>query len=50
MIRAGFLARAVIDRHDYGVSWNRGAEGGGVVLGDEVTIRISVAAVEQAAD
>jgi polyisoprenoid-binding protein YceI len=48
--RIGFEAETRIDRMDYGVSWNRGAEGGGVMLGDEVTIRIAVAAVEQAAD
>jgi polyisoprenoid-binding protein YceI len=48
--RIGFEAETQIDRMDYGVSWNRGAEGGGVMLGDEVTIRIAVAAVEQAAD
>jgi polyisoprenoid-binding protein YceI len=45
--RIGFEAETRIDRMDFGVSWNRGAEGGGVVLGDEVTIRIAVSAVEQ---
>lgn len=45
--RAGFEASATIDRTDFGVSWNRAAEGGGLTLGDEVTINISVAAVEQ---
>lgn len=45
--RIGFEAETRIDRTAFGVSWNRGAEGGGVVLGDEVTIRIAVSAVEQ---
>jgi hypothetical protein len=31
------------------VAWNRAAEGGGVVLGDEVTISMAIAAVEQPA-
>ena len=44
--RIGFEAETRIDRTDFGVSWNRGAEGGGVVLGDEVTIRIAISAVE----
>lgn len=44
--RAGFEAETKIDRQEFGVSWNRAAEGGGVVLGDEVTISIVVAAVE----
>src|SRR5690606_30956931 len=38
--RAGFEAETKIDRQEFGVSWNRAAEGGGVVLGDEVTISI----------
>jgi hypothetical protein len=29
------------------VSWNRAAEGGGVVLGDQVTIDLVVAAVRR---
>ena len=47
--RIGFEAETTINRMDYGVSWNRAAEGGGVTLGDEVTISIAVEAVEQAA-
>ncbi len=47
--RIGFEAETRINRMDYGVSWNRAAEGGGAVLGDEVTIAIAVAAVEQPA-
>ncbi|HLM69627.1 MAG TPA: YceI family protein [Longimicrobium sp.] len=47
--RIGFEAQTQINRMDYGVSWNRGAEGGGVVLGDEVTISIAIEAVEQPA-
>jgi polyisoprenoid-binding protein YceI len=47
--RIGFEAETTIDRMDYGVSWNRAAEGGGLTLGDEVTISIAVEAVEQPA-
>ena len=47
--RIGFEAETRIDRTDYGVLWNRGAEGGGVVLGDEVTIRMAISAVERPA-
>lgn len=43
--RVGFEATTTIDRLDYGVSWNRAAEAGGVVLGDEVEITIQVEAV-----
>ena len=38
--RAGFTATGVINRHDFGVSWNAAIEGGGVVIGDKVTINI----------
>jgi polyisoprenoid-binding protein YceI len=47
--RIGFEAETRINRMDYGVSWNRAAEGGGVTLGDEVTISIAIEAVEQGA-
>ncbi len=45
--RMGFEAETRINRHDFGVSWNNVVEGGGVVLGDEVTISIAVSAVRQ---
>ncbi|HEV3049603.1 MAG TPA: YceI family protein [Longimicrobium sp.] len=47
--RIGFEAETRINRMDYGVSWNRAAEGGGLTLGDEVTISIAIEAVEQGA-
>ena len=46
--RIGFEATTRINRMDYNVTWNRAAEGGGAVLGDEVDITIAVEAVEQA--
>ncbi len=45
--RVGFEASTTINRMDYGVAWNRGAEGGGVVLGDEVQVTMVIAAVEK---
>jgi len=45
--RLGLEAQTTVNRHDFGIAWNRAAEGGGVVLGDEVTISITVAAVRQ---
>ena len=44
--RVGFDATTTINRLDYGVKWNRAAEGGGVVLGDEVKIEINVEAIK----
>jgi len=47
--RIGFEASTTVNRMDYGVSWNRAAEGGGAVLGDEVQITLNIEAVEQPA-
>ena len=43
--RVGFEASTTVDRLDYGVKWNRAAEAGGVMLGDEVKIEINIEAV-----
>ncbi len=42
--KAGFSSTFTINRMDYGVSWNRAAEGGGSILGDDVEITIRVEA------
>lgn len=46
-VRAGFTASTQINRHDYGLSWNKALETGGFVVGDEVTIRLEVQGVRQ---
>jgi polyisoprenoid-binding protein YceI len=43
--RVGFEASTTINRVDYGVTWNRAAEGGGAMLGDEVKVDIAIEAV-----
>ncbi|MCC6929615.1 MAG: YceI family protein [Gemmatimonadaceae bacterium] len=45
--RMGFEATTRINRTDYKVAWNRAIEGGGVMLGDEVEINITIEAVRQ---
>ncbi len=45
--RAGYELSTTINRKDYGVSWNRALDAGGVVLGEDVEIEISLAAVKQ---
>lgn len=47
MVRAGFLAHAVINRHDYGVSWNSRLDRGGVVVGDNVFITLDIEALRK---
>jgi len=43
--RAGFLAEAMINRHDFGVSWNSVLDKGGVVVGSTVEITIDAEAI-----
>lgn len=45
VIRAGFYATTVINRHDFGVSWNSTLDKGGVVVGNEVYITIDAEAL-----
>ncbi len=40
--RAGFSAKTVINRKDYGLVWNVALETGGIVVGDEVKITLDV--------
>lgn len=47
MIRAGFLAQAVINRHDFGVSWNSPLDKSGVVVGDNVFITLDIEALRK---
>ena len=46
--KAGATASTVINRHDYGVSWNAVLEAGGLTLGDDVAINVELQAVLQA--
>ncbi|RMG43217.1 MAG: polyisoprenoid-binding protein [Acidobacteria bacterium] len=43
-VRAGFETHFTIDRQDFGINWNKALDQGGVVLGNEVAIEISVEA------
>lgn len=45
--RVGATASTTINRHDFGVSWNRALDSGGVVVGDDVKINIEIEAVEK---
>jgi polyisoprenoid-binding protein YceI len=39
---ASFELETKLNRKDYGISWNRALDAGGVILGDEVTIEINL--------
>ena len=46
--RAGFAARAAVDRTDFGLRWNQALETGGVLVGNKVEIELELEAVAAA--
>ncbi|MFI5178934.1 MAG: YceI family protein [Vicinamibacterales bacterium] len=46
--RAGFSATAIINRQDFGLTWNAVLEAGGVLVGDDVKISVDLELVKQA--
>jgi polyisoprenoid-binding protein YceI len=47
--RAGFTAKAEVDRREYGLVWNAALETGGVLVGEKVEIALELEAVKKAA-
>jgi len=47
--RAGFSAKTSLDRRDFGLTWNKALETGGILVGEKVEIAIELEAVKQAA-
>jgi polyisoprenoid-binding protein YceI len=45
--RAGFRGTTSINRKDFGLAWNMALEGGGFVVGDEVTIDLDIEALRE---
>jgi len=45
--RAGFSGSLSIDRKDFGLTWNKALESGGLLVGDDVTIEIDVEGVQE---
>jgi len=45
--RIGATATTTINRQDFGVSWSRSMDGGGVVVGDSVKITIELELIKQ---
>ncbi|MCP2167512.1 YceI family protein [Goodfellowiella coeruleoviolacea] len=45
--RVGFEARAVINRHDFGVSWQDELPGGGVVVSNTVRVALDAEAIRE---
>jgi len=47
-LRVGFEGSAVINRKDYGITWNAALETGGVLVSDKVVITLDGSAIKQA--
>ena len=45
--RIGFSAEGVIDRGDFGITWNNALDKGGVAVGNEVTVSLEIEAIRQ---
>jgi polyisoprenoid-binding protein YceI len=45
--RVGASATTTIDRKDFGITWNHALDGGGMLVGDDVSISIEVEAIKQ---
>jgi polyisoprenoid-binding protein YceI len=45
LTRIGFEAKARINRHDFGVSWQDEIPGGGVVVGNEIEVTLDIEAI-----
>ena len=46
-VRAGFEGSTVINRKDYGITWNATLETGGVLVSEKVTLDIDISAIKQ---
>lgn len=45
--RMGWEARGVIDRRDFGMTWSKALDNGGVVVSDEVTIELAIEGIRK---
>jgi polyisoprenoid-binding protein YceI len=46
-MRAGFSAEGKVNRKDFGMNWSKTLDNGGLVVGDEVTIRLEIECIKQ---
>ena len=44
--RAGFTAEGKVNRKDFGMVWNKALDSGGLVVGDEVLIKLDIECIK----
>jgi polyisoprenoid-binding protein YceI len=47
--RAGFSATTMLDRRDFGLTWNQALETGGVLVGNEIEVSLDIELVKETA-
>ena len=47
-VKAGFEGTAVINRSDWGITWNAALETGGFLVSDKVTLELEISAIQTA--
>ncbi len=45
-VRAGFTGKGKLNRKDFGMNWNKALDSGGLIVGDEVDIRLEIEAIK----
>jgi polyisoprenoid-binding protein YceI len=45
--RAGFSAEGKINRKDFGMNWSKTLDNGGLVVGDDVALRLEIECIKQ---
>lgn len=45
-LRAGFNAEGKVNRKDFGIVWSKTLDGGGLVVGDEVSIKLDIECIK----
>ncbi|MEX5213872.1 MAG: YceI family protein [Nitrospiraceae bacterium] len=45
-VRAGFTGKGKVNRKDFGMNWNKALDSGGLIVGDEVDIRLEVEVIK----
>ena len=45
-VRAGFNAEGKLNRKDFGMVWNKALDSGGLVVGDEVFIKLDIECIK----
>lgn len=44
-VRAGFTGRGTLNRKDFGMNWSKTLDNGGLIVGDDVDIRLEIEAI-----